>query len=453
MLDHMSEHVYSHRKVISHFHDRFSPPRLLKLLEPLSWVSHSSLDETTPLLAPPSDPCDHRRLTPATPHDDFRFIRVINEGVSGKVYIAQDNVTQEAFALKVIRKRVHNLAQIINEKDVLCTAAGSPWFLSLEASAHDDTNFYLITTLYPTDLQTELRSRGGRLPVSLARFYAAELICALEALHNYGVIHRDIKPANILLTKAGHVVLADFGMAKLFPEHSSWLPHSGLPYIEVVPGSTGPIRVVPHQPYVDKLDDITHGRMGTIAYAAPEMRVGLPYSYGVDFWSLGVVLFILLTGRFPFGSLGEHYLLRFAPGEVDEAAQSLLKHMLNVNPSKRPNIYELKSHRFFAHVDWVATAARAHPAPAVPRMPVLAQPAPKTLRAPLGKPYADPASDPFPHFAFTSSRLREARRAGTGPGTDADAGRSASGLFSREGVARIARQAREVASLFCMCAE
>ena len=118
---------------------------------PCFWsMRHSSPshDETTPLLVPPSKPNDSIFESPRTQPDDFRPIRLIGEGVSGKVYLVEDKITKKRFALKVIRKRSDNLLQAVNEKDALCKVTGDPWFLSLEASTHDDTNFYLITVRF-----------------------------------------------------------------------------------------------------------------------------------------------------------------------------------------------------------------------------------------------------------------------------------------------------------------
>ena len=127
---------------------------------------YSSLDETASLLNHPSK-SEHSIYAPSDVQpEDFRPIRLINQGGSGKVYLVEDKVTKKTFALKVIRKRSNNLSRVIVEKDALCKVAGIPWFLSLEASLHDDINFYLVTVRLHASVcrQSTIPSRSDRSP-------------------------------------------------------------------------------------------------------------------------------------------------------------------------------------------------------------------------------------------------------------------------------------------------
>lgn len=139
----MQQQAYSCQK-ISVIYDLIDK-RLWSLFKQSTTPHYSSLDETAPLLKPPSKSEQSIYASSNVQPEDFRPIRLINQGISGKVYLVEDKVTKKAFALKVIRKRPANLSRVIDEKDALCKVTGIPWFLPLEASLHDDINFYLVT--------------------------------------------------------------------------------------------------------------------------------------------------------------------------------------------------------------------------------------------------------------------------------------------------------------------
>lgn len=99
----------------------------------------------------------------------------------------------------------------------------------------------------------------------MALFYAAEMILGIQYMHSKGIVFRDIKPENVLITEDGHIKLADFGFAKRLLNHSKTFTFCGTP-----------------------------------EYMAPEILFKSGYDYSVDWWSLGVVIFEMLTGYSPF---------------------------------------------------------------------------------------------------------------------------------------------------------
>ncbi|CAD6957887.1 unnamed protein product [Tilletia controversa] len=284
--------------------------------------------------------------------DDFEMIRVLGKGCAGKVLLVRHHETSRLFAMKSIHKR-HVLAHqelqhTLTEQAVLKRMArevNDPFVVRLWWSFHDKYNLYLVMDFHPGgDLATQL-SRWGRLGRDRARFYAAEIVEGVEGLHRAGVIYRDLKPENVLIGADGHIVLSDFGLSKEFPRE----PHSS--------SDTSKSRL---SKYAEERD-VTTTFCGTAEYLAPEVIQGAAYSYEVDWWSFGTMLYEMLTGITPFWADTHadmyvrvlHDELIFPEDRVlDQDTKSILRGLLQRNPALRMKSSRIKRHPYFSMIEW-----------------------------------------------------------------------------------------------------
>lgn len=242
--------------------------------------------------------------------DDFEMMRVLGKGCAGKVLLVRHKKSEALYALKSITKR-HVLAHqelqhTLTEQAVLkrmAREAKDPFVVKLWWSFHDKDYLFLVMDFHPGgDLATQL-ARWGRLSRDRARFYAAEIVEGVDGLHAAGVIYRDLKPENILIGADGHIVLTDFGLSKEFPRRTSPITAPATPS-----GSRSDFhQPLPHWMNGDDAsstkgswpvgqNDTTGTFCGTAEYLAPEVIQGQQYSFEVDWWSFGTMLFEMLTG-------------------------------------------------------------------------------------------------------------------------------------------------------------
>ena len=191
------------------------------------------------------------------------------------------------------------LQHTLTEQSILrkmATDFDNPFVVNMSFSFQDEHNLFLILDFHPGgDLATQL-SRWGRLGKDRTRFYAAEIVEGLECLHSAGVIYRDLKPENVLLAADGHVVLTDFGLSKQFYR---------TPAPKTSNSSEGQEFPLKEPEELDSLNNMksraanletTTTFCGTAEYLAPEVLLGNPYTYQVDMWSLGTMIYELLLG-------------------------------------------------------------------------------------------------------------------------------------------------------------
>ncbi|KAL1905067.1 Serine/threonine-protein kinase [Sporothrix stenoceras] len=265
--------------------------------------------------------------------DDFDLLKVVGKGSFGKVMQVCKKDTRRIYALKTIRK-----AHIISRSEVAHTLAersvlaqiNNPFIVPLKFTFQSPEKLYFVLAFVNGGELFHHLQKEQRFDINRARFYTAELLCALECLHGFNVIYRDLKPENILLDYQGHIALCDFGLCKLDM----------------------------------KDEDRTNTFCGTPEYLAPELLMGQGYNKTVDWWTLGVLLYEMLTGLPPFYHENTNEMYRkilseplYFPGTdiVPPAAKDLLTKLLNRNPAERLGANgsaEIKAHRFFDAIDW-----------------------------------------------------------------------------------------------------
>ncbi|RCH97103.1 hypothetical protein CU098_009268 [Rhizopus stolonifer] len=273
--------------------------------------------------------------------DDFELIKVLGKGATGKVILVREQQSHKLFALKSITKSWsitrREVEHIRMERDILValSAIRHPFLIRLHAAFQDRQNLYLVLDYHAgADLATLLQRYICFHPEQ-CRLYAAEIVMGLQELHRNNILYRDLKPENVLLAADGHLVLTDFGLSKLFK------------------GS-------------DRYDHRTTTFCGTPEYLAPEIILqDEEYSYAADFWSLGTMLYEMLTGVTPFAAetpedMYDRVLyddLTF-PARFDPEAMDLIAGLLERDPLERlgagiGGVFELRTHAYFArHLNW-----------------------------------------------------------------------------------------------------
>ncbi|CAO3692518.1 unnamed protein product [Rhizopus stolonifer] len=271
-----------------------------------------------------------QQSTPIT-FDAFELLRVIGRGSFGKVYVVRKKDTNRIYAMKVLRKsRIISRSEVTHtmaEKTVLAKIR-NPFIVPLKFAFQSPDKLYLVLAFINGGELFHHLQLEGKFSEERSRFYTAELLSALECLHDFNVVYRDLKPENILIDYNGHIALCDFGLCKLNMSEN----------------------------------ERTNTFCGTPEYLAPELLLGQGYSKTVDWWTLGVLLYEMMTGLPPFydENTNEMYRkilqdeLRF-PDDVSSDARGLLRGLLTRDPDERlgnKGSEEIKNHPFFASIDW-----------------------------------------------------------------------------------------------------
>ncbi|KAL8216109.1 hypothetical protein R6Q57_022946 [Mikania cordata] len=322
-------------------------------------VGHPLLDTASQSssVSTPSHPSHKERTSIA----DFEIIKPISKGAYGKVFLARKRTTGDLFAIKMLKKmdilRKNDIERIVAERNILITVR-NPFVVRFFYSFTSKDNLYLVMEyLNGGDLFSLLRNVGC-LEEDVARVYIAELVLALEYLHSLGIVHRDLKPDNILIAHDGHIKLTDFGLSKIgLINSTSDLTRPDSKEVLVSNGH--------HHENELGVDKRERSAVGTPDYLAPEILLGTEHGYAADWWSVGVILFELLSGTPPFNSdhperifyniLNAKIPWPSIPNDMSYEAQDMINRFLIHDPNQRLGAHgssEVKAHPFFNGVNW-----------------------------------------------------------------------------------------------------
>lgn len=278
---------------------------------------------------------------------EFNFLKEIGLGMSGVAYLCELKQGNKYVVVKMMKKmkllRMNQVENVMRERSIL-HKFDCPFIVSGHGSFQDKHYLYLAMEFMAGGELFRLLVEKKKLEVAAARFYAAEVLLALEYIHKKGFVYRDLKPENILLDSRGFSKLADLGFCK-------------------------PL----------KRGEKTYTTCGTTDYMSPEVMLCKGHDRGADLWSFGVFIFEMLAGYAPFESATDNdrynKILRGTivfPDDFNLQAKDIVTQLCMVDVSRRlgytaAGIEEIKQHRFFSGVDWRAIEEHKVEPPFKPR--------------------------------------------------------------------------------------
>lgn len=262
--------------------------------------------------------------------DFYEMFDDIGEGKFGVVKVGVHIKTKEKVAIKILKKESMTLTDVElvkSEIDIMKLCRHPNIVNLLDHFENSEFIFIVMELLLGGDLETYFHKIKFKFSEAKAANIMYQLACGIKYLHDYGVLHRDLKPENIMLSDTSEqatVKIMDFGLSKIM----------------------GP-------------DERVADGFGTLSFVAPEVLIRQPYNKQIDIWSLGVILYYMLSGTLPFDDENDNeeviakmtvfIEVQFPPqiwSKKSKDVIDLIKRCLEKNPEKRIQIEEYLQHRW-----------------------------------------------------------------------------------------------------------
>lgn len=261
---------------------------------------------------------------------DFEILATVGKGAFAHVLQVKSKETNKPYAIKVLNKaeiiKEDAVQQCKEEVNIQVKLGEFPFLVKTWYTWQTKHNLFIVSDFVDgSDLFTLWRQEK-KLDDKTVKLYSAELAITLDYLHKSGIIYRDLKLENILIDDEGHIKLVDFGLSKLV-----------------------------------KPKERTQTICGTLQYMAPEILSGETYTYVVDWWSLGVVIYTLLVGKHPYPATRDHASqhkvvsgveIEF-PSDLSRDAVSVIQKLLQKDPELRlSSVESLKTDPYFSDLSF-----------------------------------------------------------------------------------------------------
>ncbi|CAG9330302.1 unnamed protein product [Blepharisma stoltei] len=259
--------------------------------------------------------------------DQFQILRTIGTGSYARVRLGLHLSTNELVVIKMIKKSFaateKHLRHVKNERQIL-QQLRCPFVVKLLGTFQDATYLYMVLEFVQGGELYRALKLERFFTVDKTRFFAAEITSTFSHLHTRSIIYRDLKPENILFTAEGHIKLVDFGFAKHLKD-----------------------------------GEFAYTMCGTPDYLAPEMIRQTGHEFSLDWWTLGILIFELQTGKTPFYHDNPYAMydkilqenVQFAE-DFDGESKDLIEKLLIKDYRERIKLNDIKRHGFFKNINW-----------------------------------------------------------------------------------------------------